>query len=71
MVRKVSGATVRLPVERWRLCTIHVVPPVARELVLVEEGAVGTEKRSALVALPSVVADVVRLYRCNTAVLFS
>lgn len=71
MVQKNNGGTVRLPVERWRLRTIHVVPPVACELVLVEQGAVGTEERSTLVALPSVVADVVRLYRRNTPLSFS
>jgi hypothetical protein len=61
VVQEKSALTVMLPVERWRLCTIHVVPPVACELLLVEERAVGTEKRCALVALPSVVADMVRL----------
>lgn len=41
--------------------TIHVVPPVAGEQRLIEEGAVGAQEGAALVALASIVAHVVRL----------
>lgn len=43
---------------------VHVVPPIAGELLLIEEGAVCAEERTALFTLPSIVADVVRLAAC-------
>ena len=41
---------------------VDVVPPVARQLVLVEDGAVGAQERRPLVAVPVVLlTNVVRL----------
>ena len=58
---------------RWRrnslvkldgLSAVDVVPPVAGQLVLVEDGAVGAEERGARVAVSVILlADVVRLQR--------
>ena len=46
------------------LCAVDVVPPVAGQLVLVEDGAVGAQERGARVAVTVILlADVVRLQR--------
>jgi hypothetical protein len=57
--------SIYIPVVCRCLCTVDVVPPVACELLLVEQRTVGAEKRGALMALPSIVADMVRLYIRN------
>lgn len=49
------------PVERTRLGAVDVVPPVARELLLIEERAVGAKEGCPLVSLTAVMAHVVRL----------
>jgi hypothetical protein len=56
-----------IPVVRRCLCAVDVVPPVTCELLLVEQRTIGAEKHGALMALPSIVADVVRLYIRNTS----
>lgn len=58
---------VRIPVERRCLCAVDVVPPVTCELLLVEQRTIGAEKRGALMTLPPIVADMVRLYIRNTS----
>lgn len=50
-----------LLVEAGGLLALYVVPPVAGELLLIEDGAVGAEKRGALVTLASIMANVIRL----------
>lgn len=50
-----------LPPQRLALVTVHVVPPIAREDRLVEQGSVAAQERASLVSLSSVVADVIRL----------
>lgn len=44
-----------------RLAAVHIVPPVARELLLIEQRAVRAQERRTLVALAPVVAHMVRL----------
>lgn len=43
------------------LLTVHIVPPIARELLLIENRSVGAQKLGALIALATIVADMVRL----------
>lgn len=53
------------PPQRLALVTVHVVPPVAAEDGLVEEGAVAAQERAALVTLTAVVAHVIGLEKDN------
>lgn len=43
------------------LGTIYIVPPVACKFLLIKDGAVGTQKRSALVAFTTIMANMIRL----------
>jgi hypothetical protein len=56
-----------IPVEGGCLCTVDIVPPVACELLLVEQRTIGTQERGPLVTFPSVMADMVRLNICKTS----
>jgi len=51
-------------VEAHGLATVNLVPELAGELVLVEEGAVGADEAGALGPVPSVVAHTVNLTSC-------
>lgn len=44
-----------------RLSTIHIVPPIAGEFFLIEQGPIGAEECRSLVSLATVVAHVVNL----------
>lgn len=43
------------------LAAVHIIPPIARKLFLIENGAVGAQKGGALMAFAAVVAHVIRL----------
>jgi hypothetical protein len=49
------------PVERGSLGAVDIVPPVAGELLLIEQCAIGAQESSTLVTFASIMANVVRL----------
>lgn len=51
-------------VEVWRVCAVHFEPPLADEVGLLENGAVGTEEGN----FPAVIADVEDLERYKNEV---